>query len=98
MNVLESVTAKDVMPALSDYLYYEEENPSLKIYCGDCLEIMVLLPNVDLVVTDPPYGIGADLAMHEKSGQQYGNAAAPKGNYEYSNWDSNTPPKRFLTL
>jgi DNA modification methylase len=43
---------------LKDYLYYEEENPSLKIYCGDCLEIMPLLPKVDLVVTDPPYGIG----------------------------------------
>jgi len=56
---------------LKDYLYYEEENPSLKIYCGDCLEVMPLLPKVDLVVTDPPYGI--DIASnpfrqkHEKS-------------------------------
>jgi len=41
---------------LSDFLYYEEANPSIKIYCGDCLEIMPLLPKVDLVVTDPPYG------------------------------------------
>jgi site-specific DNA-methyltransferase (adenine-specific) len=40
---------------LEDYLYYEEENPSLKIYCGDCLEILPLLPKVDLVVTSPPY-------------------------------------------
>lgn len=80
------------MKKLEDYLYYEEKNPDLKIYCGDCLEIMHLLPKVDLVVTDPPYGINADLEMHKKSGQQYGNAAAPKGNYEYSNWDSKTPP------
>jgi DNA modification methylase len=48
------------MKQLEDYLYYEEENPSLKIYCGDCLEILPLLPKVDLVVTDPPYGIGMD--------------------------------------
>lgn len=59
------------MKELKDYLYYEEENPSLKIYHGDCLEIMPLLPKVDLVVTDPPYGI--DIASnpfrqkHEKS-------------------------------
>lgn len=86
------------MKRLEDYLYYEEENPSLRIYHGDCLEIMPLLPKVDLVVTDPPYGINADLEMHKKSGQQYGNAAAPKGNYEYSNWDANTPPARFLRL
>jgi DNA modification methylase len=42
---------------LEDYLYYEEKDPDLKIYHGDCLEIMPLLPKVDLVLTDPPYGI-----------------------------------------
>lgn len=45
------------MKKLEDYLYYEEKNPDLKIYCGDCLEIMPLLPKVDLIVTDPPYGV-----------------------------------------
>ena len=35
--------------------YYEEEN--ITIYNGDCLEIMPQLPQVDLVLTDPPYGI-----------------------------------------
>ena len=28
------------------------------LYLGDCREIMPTLPNVDLVLTDPPYGIG----------------------------------------
>lgn len=45
------------MKKLSDYLYYEEKNPDLKIYCGDCLEILPLLDKVDTVITDPPYGI-----------------------------------------
>lgn len=40
---------------LEDYLYYEEKNPDIKIYHGDCLEIMPLLPKVDLVLTSPPY-------------------------------------------
>lgn len=48
------------MKELKDYLYYEEKDPDLKIYLGDCLSILPLLPNVDLVVTDPPYGIKAD--------------------------------------
>ncbi len=30
------------------------------IYLGDCREIMPLLDPVDLVLTDPPYGIGQD--------------------------------------
>ena len=45
------------MKKLEDYLYYEEENPDIRIYLGDCLEILPLLPKVDLVVTDPPYGL-----------------------------------------
>jgi DNA modification methylase len=41
---------------LSDYLYYHEPGPpDLKIYHGNCLEIMPLLDKVDLVVIDPPY-------------------------------------------
>ena len=35
--------------------YYETENG--KLYHGDCLEIMPQLEKVDLVLTDPPYGI-----------------------------------------
>jgi site-specific DNA-methyltransferase (adenine-specific) len=33
-----------------------------KIYNIDCLEFMKTLPDkcIDLVLTDPPYGIGAD--------------------------------------
>ncbi len=36
--------------------YYEDE--SVRIYHGDCREILPLLEPVDLVLTDPPYGIG----------------------------------------
>ena len=36
--------------------YYETKLG--KLYHGDCLEIMPELPKVDLVLTDPPYGIG----------------------------------------
>jgi site-specific DNA-methyltransferase (adenine-specific) len=35
--------------------YYQKEN--ITIYHGDCLEIMPQLEPVDLVLTDPPYGI-----------------------------------------
>ena len=43
--------------------YFETELG--KLYCGDCLEIMPGLEPVDLVLTDPPYGIGYD-ASHDK--------------------------------
>ena len=28
------------------------------LYCGDCRDVLPLLPKVDAVITDPPYGIG----------------------------------------
>ena len=37
--------------------YYDDGNGTV-IYHGDCREILPSLPKVDLVLTDPPYGIG----------------------------------------
>jgi site-specific DNA-methyltransferase (adenine-specific) len=37
--------------------YYDDGN-GIVIYHGDCREILPQLPKVDLVLTDPPYGIG----------------------------------------
>ena len=36
--------------------YYQKDG--ITIYCGDCLEVLPHLPKVDLVLADPPYGIG----------------------------------------
>jgi site-specific DNA-methyltransferase (adenine-specific) len=43
--------------------YYE--HAGITIYHGDCFEIMPELPQVDLVLTDPPYGFG--LFEHDKA-------------------------------
>jgi len=36
--------------------YYQDD--AVTLYCADCRDILPLLPKVDLVLTDPPYGIG----------------------------------------
>ena len=36
------------------------EDGSIRLLLGDCLEILPALERVDAVVTDPPYGIGAN--------------------------------------
>lgn len=36
--------------------YYDQDG--ITIYCGDCRDVLPTLPAVDLVLTDPPYGLG----------------------------------------
>ena len=52
--------------------YYEE--PGITIYHGDCREIIPHLPKVDLVLTDPPYGMNwpCNMSSMTKRGSKYG--------------------------
>lgn len=63
--------------------YYEEKG--IQIYHGDCCEILPSLPSVDLVLTDPPYGIGRD-GMRPSTSSHGGRKP-----YEFLGWDSESP-------
>ena len=68
--------------------YYQDA--SCTIYHGDCREILPTLGKVDLLLTDPPYGIGAD--KNVRANIQGGKAVAPSKDYGIGNWDSKPPP------
>lgn len=62
-----------------------------KIICGDCLKVMKHIPDgaVDLVLTDPPYGIGI-------SGQKLSIGKNSKHDRKYHkdyDWDNDIPSK-----
>ena len=62
-----------------------------KITCADCMDILKQLPDkcIDLVLTDPPYGIGID-------GQKQCECKNPKHNrkeHKQKEWDSSIPSK-----
>lgn len=66
-----------------------------QLYNIDCLEFMKTLPDksVDLVLTDPPYGIGKD-------GQKQCFCKNPKHDrkgYEFLGWDKEIPSKEYFT-
>lgn len=68
--------------------YYDDGN-GIVIYHGDCREILPTLPKVDLVLTDPPYGIGNIM----KGGKNTGHwNQLSEGNA----WDSEAPTLSFL--
>ena len=64
------------------------------LYLGDCMDILNTLPLVDSVITDPPYGIGADRNL--RSNKRHGNAAAPSKDYGQMNWDSQPPDSDLI--
>lgn len=59
--------------------YYQDE--SVTIYNADCREILPTLDKVDLVLTDPPYGIGT-------TGMQLGTG---KHKWHRGDWDNERP-------
>lgn len=63
-----------------------------KIINADCLDILKQLPDkcIDLVLTDPPYGIGASKSI--RKGTQTGKSLCKAGlNYEIKDWDNEIP-------
>lgn len=55
------------------------------LYLGDCREILPHIPKVDLVLTDPPYGINRD-GQKKTTGGNGGRKA-----YEFLGWDGKRP-------
>jgi len=46
--------------------YYQDTKAGITIYHGDCREILPTLEKVDLVLTDPPYGINHPCDFHSR--------------------------------
>lgn len=70
--------------------YYQDSH--CIIYHGNCLDILPHLEPVDLVLTDPPYGIG-----------EHGGKCRTRGNPGYSKhknmgWDKHRPPQTAFDL
>ena len=78
--------------------YYEESG--ITIYHGDCRDVLPSLPKVDLVLTDPPYGIG-EARDHKSRGSEHAGRrrpahasyGVPAKDYGDSDWDDQTCPE-----
>lgn len=63
------------------------------LYCGDCQEILPLIGKVDVVITDPPYGIGEAAKSHKSRNR----AGISSPDYGRSDWDARAPSAELLT-
>jgi hypothetical protein len=71
--------------------YYEQDG--IAIFHGKAEEVLPFVPSVDLLCTDPPYGINVISATYQNKKTRPGAALAHKRNYCNSEtWDSQPPP------
>ncbi len=69
--------------------YYD--SGGITIYHADCKQVLPFLPRFDLLLTDPPYGIG--MARRGTIGTS---KAGVVKDYGKSDWDDEVPPAWFL--
>ena len=82
------------MKKLSDYEYFRTDLGVL--YCGDCLEILSLIEDkVDLILTDPPYGIQQMTYRKNKSRGKIAKTTNYNDNLE---WDNKIPNKKIFDI
>ena len=72
---------------------HKEVIGNAELYLGDCMEVLPLLPRVDAVITDPPYGINKDGQKRTTGGH------GGRKEYEFLGWDGERPaPAVFYAI
>ena len=81
--------------------YYQDEWATL--YCGDCADIAPQLGVFDLLLTDPPYGIGVASKPKIGSARVNGKGSStmhkntPPTVFKVGDWDKAPPPPELIT-
>ncbi len=81
--------------------YYDDPEYGIQIFWGDCRDILPHLEKVDLVLTDPQYGIKRDKGFEGFEGfGGFGGFGTPiaRRRYEDDDWDSKRPDKETFDL
>jgi site-specific DNA-methyltransferase (adenine-specific)/modification methylase len=89
----ETTTDPDARLAFEPLVRPFFEDQGITIYLGDCRHIMPLLPRFDLLLTDPPYGIGESAAkVKSRQRTKTGSSTALADQRDYGGFDWDQDP------
>ena len=80
----------EVVAAVPVAPYYRDD--AVVIFNADCKEIVPHIPKADLLLTDPPYGIGKD-GQSQSTGGHGGRKA-----YDFLGWDGMRPERSLFDM
>jgi len=83
-----------VIPSVPFRPYYEDA--LITIYNADCRQVLPFLPKQDLLLTDPPYGIGYGGKKNSVGGTE-GRAKNGWKTWK-TDWDEEAPPKWLIDM
>ena len=69
-----------------------------RLILGDCREVLPTLPKHDLLLTDPPYGIGADKGKKSDPRPFNGSAPIVCRHYPENEWDNIRPDEDVILM
>jgi len=70
---------------------YYDNGKGIVLYCGDCQEVLPKITKCDLLLTDPPYGIG-----EARKNFTSRSVLAKATDYGKADWDDKPPPRELL--
>jgi DNA modification methylase len=69
---------------------------TITLWLGDCRDVLPLIGRVDAVVTDPPYGIGADKGKDVGARSFNGSRPIASAHYPENDWDRVRPEPEVI--
>lgn len=81
--------------------FEKQEIGNAVLYCGDCAVVLPTLESVDLVLTDPPYGIGESRdknASRSKPTKNNPSRIIQAKSYGNDDWDDKPPPRWMIDM
>ena len=92
MELQNNVTGAPLHPIVTMPFAPYYDSDGITIYNADCRKVLPWLETVDLLLTDPPYGIGEDGGSNNKRGTKQ----IPPTQFVSKNWDKSPPPQIYF--